>query len=153
MDPIYTAYLEGELKLDKHGKWFHNGAPFQNNNLIELFNRSITWDDSQNKYFLNIGKGRASFLVEDTAYFVLELLDEEVPCQVRLSDRSQEELILNQIEIGAENQIYCYVKNGHRARFSRSAHQALLKHASGPREIKLNGTVFPLIPILITSNL
>jgi len=43
------------------------------------------------------------------------------------------------LSLGEEQQIYCTVKVSHRARFSRSAHQSLLKHTLDDCALEING--------------
>lgn len=143
-DILYTAALDGTLTLTARGTWLHEGEPFTNAKLIELFNRSIHWDDNEQRYALIIGKGRASFTVEDTAYFVTRLDDQRVPWTVFLSDGSSEQLAPHTLCSGREHQLYCTVKGGHRARFSRAAAQILLEHAIDENAIEMGGCRFEI---------
>lgn len=143
--PIYTAYLKGSLKLSKFGEWWHNGVAFQNQKLSALFHRSIIWSEDEKSYFVKIGNNRASFDIEDTPYFVLELQDQVSPWRVLLSDENIEELDLSTLRVGSEDQIYCLVKAGlHQARFSRSAYQALITHAQDEQSLLVEGKRVPL---------
>lgn len=143
----YTAELKGSLKLSKNGEWWHNGVAFQREALSNLFHRSIIWDEVEKQYFVKIGRQRARFDVEDTAYFVTELLDETRPWHLKLNDGSEEDLKAQTLCLGSEDQIYCQVKDYHRARFSRSAHQRLLSHAVDERNIKVNDQLIQLIAV------
>jgi len=128
MDERYLADLTKDLKLSATGEWWHKGQPFENRKLIELFNRSIVWDESAKRYLLKIGSNLASFVYEDTAYFVLSLNDKHTPWSLILSDQSEEPLVPSSLTLGEDNQVYCRVKGTHNARFSRAAHQQLLEH-------------------------
>ena len=144
---LYTAYLEGSLKLSKYGEWWHNGRPFQNKKVAELFSRSVVWVEEDKSYFIYIAEGRAKFDCEDTAYFVTELCDQKSPWNVRLSDQSEEALLATSLALGSENQIYCMVKDGkHRARFSRQAHQALIAHAVDEETFLVDGHKVKILP-------
>ena len=136
---MYTAYLKGSLKLSQTGEWWHNGVPFSNPKLIDLFSRSIVWDEELKEYFIQIGQQRASFDCEDTAYFVAALDLEAKPCKILLSDGSSEELLTDTLSLGSEKQIYCVVKGQHLARFSRGAHQVLLQLVSSDAAITIDG--------------
>jgi len=142
--PLYTAYMKGSLKLTKLGEWWHDGAPFEHTKLISLFHRSIVWDEEENEYYVQIGKGRASFDCEDTAFFVSVLMDESDPWKVVLADETQEPLQTSTLRLGSEDQMYCTVKDTHRARFKRSAHQTLLQHAISDDSLLINGETVTL---------
>lgn len=138
----YTAYLDGSLKLDKFGQWWHQGRPFQNNKLSIFFHRSIIWEPSDARYMLQIGQQRATFTCEDTAYFVMRLLDQQSPWRIELNDQSTENLAARSLSIGAENQFYCLVKEGqHRARFAREAYQALLSYIVDESSLRIDGAL------------
>lgn len=141
---MYTAYLQGSLKLAATGEWRHNGEPFQNQKLSELFSRSIVWDQSAGQYFVQIGQQRAAFDCEDTAYFVLSIDDKEVPWSLHLSDGRTEALRPTTLCSGPENQVYCTVHETHRARLSRPAHQILLQHAVSDDSILIGGAEYRL---------
>jgi hypothetical protein len=135
----YTAQLQGVLRLSYEGLWFHEGKQFENQALADLFSRSIVWDASEQAYFVQIGRQRARFTYDDTAYMVRELLVEIDTTTLRLSDGSQEPLRPATLKVGPEAQFYCLVKGGHRARFTRSAHQDLLQYAIDDDTVELNG--------------
>lgn len=138
-DGYYTAFLKGSLKLDSFGMWHHDERPFLNDKLAALFHRSIVWDQESSRYLLQIGRQRAEFDVEDTAWFVLLLEDGGFPWKIVLSDGSTEHFRPDTVSIGGDGQFYHLVKGCHRARFSRPAHQRLLEHACSEREILVNG--------------
>lgn len=141
----YTAYLDGSLKLDRFGQWWHQGRPFLNVKLSEFFHRSIIWDNELQRYLLQIGAQRATFNCEDTAYFVRQLLDQQCPWQIKLNDQSCETFDAGSLKLGAENQIYCLVKDAkHRARFSREAYQALLPHVIDEFTLNIEGMLIRL---------
>jgi hypothetical protein len=124
--PTYTAYLEGSLRLSATGEWWHEGVAFTHPELIALFHRSIVWDAGTKRYLVRIGEGAATFTCEDTAYFVATLLTEQTPWYITLLDGTIEPLDPAMFSLGTDNQIYCRVKGGHRARLTRGAHQNLL---------------------------
>lgn len=126
---MYTAYLKGSLALTSGGEWTHNGKPFENRTIIELFSRSIVWDETDREYYIQIGAQRAQFDCEDCAYFVLGIDEAASPWRVELSDGSSEPLRPETLWLGNQNQIYCLVHGMHRARFGRAAHQRLVAYA------------------------
>lgn len=145
MDEVkYTAELTGSLKLSSTGVWIHNGSPFQNQKLIDLFFRSIIWDPEEKRYLLRIGSGCAKFECEDTAYFVNSFDDTSLPWIVNLSDNTAEAFCPDTLAVGSQGQIYCTIKGSHKARLSRSAHQHLLLSAVSNDEIKIGDRVYRL---------
>lgn len=141
MEALYTAYLDGKLILSAEGEWVHEGTPFQNERLSDLFFRSIEWEAERNRYVLRIGKGIATFTCEDTAYFVLAF---GPGWTAILSDGSSEPLSAGTLAAGRSSQIYCEVKGGHRARLSRAAHQTLLEHAVSDDQVEIQGKLYTI---------
>ncbi len=142
----YTAFLEGSLTLSRYGEWWQNGRPFQNKKLSDLFSRSVQWDPADSRYYVRIGAQRASFTVEDTAYFVTAFDTTTLPWQILLSDGTQELFDPRCLSMGDENQFYFLVKGGHRARALRPVHQQLLGFAVSDSELEIAGTRVPLFP-------
>ncbi len=90
------AGRQGEIKIDKEGNWFFNGAPIINKQIVALFNSGIE-HDGQGGYRLHIGDEISPIVVEDTPYVVtsLELAQgvDGLSCfTVRLSDGTSEPL-------------------------------------------------------------
>ena len=140
---MYTAYLEGSIRLTEHGVWLHDGEPFQHKRVIDLFNRSIVWDEHDKAYFVQPDeRQRARVHVEDTAYFVRQVQDKESPWKIVLLDGSVEELNPETLSRGSEHQLYCKLNNGHRARFTRKAYQQIVEHAESENSIKVQDKVF-----------
>lgn len=139
--PHYTTYMEGILRLSATGEWWHEGQPFTHPELAKLFHRSIVWDGESKRYVVRIGVGVAHFTYDDTAYFVAEIIENVGDWQVVLFDGSREPLHPETLSVGEENQLYCLVKGGHRARFSRSAHQHLLQYARSDSELEVAGII------------
>ncbi|MBN8550445.1 MAG: DUF1285 domain-containing protein [Deltaproteobacteria bacterium] len=139
---MYTAYLKGSLKLSKTGEWWHNGQPFENKRVSDLFTRSVVWDPALKEYFVQIGAQRASFDCEDTAFFVTSIDENTSPWTISISDGSSEQLQAQTIEAGAEDQLYCLVHGTHRARLTRAAHQSLLQHVSTDNSLNIEGRLY-----------
>ncbi len=146
-DVDYTAELKGSLKLSKSGEWWHNGVPFKREKLSNLFHRSIVWDEKERQYFVKIGRQRARFDLEDTAYFVMKIEESSKAWQVLLNDGSLEALNPLALYQGKENQLYLTVKGNHLARFSRSAHQRILTHAIDENTLLLGGIKAVIHPL------
>lgn len=145
MEATYTALLKGSLKLDKNGNWWHEGRQFENQKLSQLFHRSIIWDENCKEYFVQIGKQRATFDIEDCAFFVVAIDDSKIPWKLTLLNNSCQPLIPSTLELGANNQIYTRTLNGQRAKFLRSAHQVLLRHTLDGEHLKIAGETIRLV--------
>lgn len=141
---MYTAFLEGSLVLSKNGEWWHNGAIFKNERLSELFHQSIQFDPEHNSYVVRIGAQQATFTCEDTPFFVSQIIENGSGARVKLLDGSEEPLDLGSLTIGAESQIYCSVKGGHRARLTRGAHQNLSLKAVDESHVNICGQTIEL---------
>ncbi|MBX7142976.1 MAG: DUF1285 domain-containing protein [Oligoflexia bacterium] len=137
--PIYTALLKGSLKLDRNGKWWHDGKEFQNTKLAKLFHRSIEWQADRNEYLIKIGREQATFDVEDCAYFVVSIDDREIPWRLTFIDDSTQALDPHSLELGTDNQVYTKTTAGHRAKLLRSAHQVLLRHVIDDEHLEACG--------------
>ena len=138
---LYTANLTGSLRLSNNGEWFHNGVRFQNDRLAKLFHRSIEWDDKEQQYFVRIGKQRARFDKDDTAYFVVAIDDTLDPWGLILADESHETLNIESLARGKEEQVYCTVKGSHRARLTRQAYQVLVEHVVDEEHVAIGSTL------------
>lgn len=96
------------------------------------------------QYTLRIGKGRAFFKCEDTAWFVTALKDKTSPWEIILSDGSTEVLNPKSLCIGKTDQIYCIVKGNHLARLKRNVVQQVLEYAEGENSILIDN--IPITP-------
>lgn len=136
-DVLFESYLKGILRLDARGTWHHNGTPFSNPQVRDLFFRSMVWRPDIQEFVIRIGKGEARFDCEDTAFFVTELDTTNLPWQIRLTDGTTEELTPETLATGNENQFYCTLKSGHRARFMRNCHQHLMQFCVSEDSIQI----------------
>lgn len=136
---IYTAYLEGSLRLDAHGEWWHNGVRFQNPKVIDLFHRSIVWDASKERYVVRLGAQQATFTMADVPFFVASLLTSEHPWRVSFLDGREEPLRPDSVSMSEGGHFYCVRHDGSKARFTRTAHQVLLQYAVDEHTLLLDG--------------
>lgn len=142
----YTAYLEGSLSLTAEGEWLHDGSPFQNQNVAELFHRSVRWNQEAGRYELQIGKEVATFTVADTPYFVKEIRSIQREPEVVLLGGHCERLNIQSLSLGSSDQLYCLVNGSHRARLLRSAHQELLRYTIDDSTLLVAGQRVQLTP-------
>jgi hypothetical protein len=142
---------QGEIKIDKEGNWFFNGAAIINRQIVDLFNAGIEHDGCGG-YRLHIGAEISPIVVEDTPYVVTQLEKEQAAdgsssFMVRLSDGSREQLSFETFYLSPDNIPYCAVKGGlFPARFLRAPYYELARHIDqeddGRFSLTLNGTRF-----------
>ncbi len=131
----YTAYLQGSLRLDQAGTWWHNDVAFENPKVSLLFHKSIVWDVEAQDFVLRIGHERAFFTHAQQVFFVRALLDQESPSQILLYNETTEPLQVESLRLADNDQVLCQLSSGHTAVFTRKAYQHLLTHL-------IDGTTF-----------
>ncbi len=114
------------IRLDRRGRWWHDGEPIEHPNIIEAFNRGLA-PSGDGRFKLTFGNDWCFVAVEDAAYQVLAVdLTSDEGLSVRLSDRTAERLAVESLALDEEGALVCRVKHGlARARFSRDAQFAL----------------------------
>ncbi|HZH02318.1 MAG TPA: DUF1285 domain-containing protein [Myxococcaceae bacterium] len=109
------------LVLDRQGRWFHDGEPVEHPKIIEAFNTGLK-PAGGGRFKLEFGGDWALVAVEDAAYQVLDVADSDKGLVLALSDRTEEGLDPNTLEVDADGVLTCRVKAGEaKARFSREA--------------------------------
>jgi hypothetical protein len=129
--PFRLLVAGSDLRIDREGLWYYRGAEMTRREIIRLFYRNLTRDES-GKYFIKIGTQNYPVDVEDTAYVIWSVRysgkskNAGEYIDLLLSDDSTERLDPGTLTIGADNIPYCRVLNGRfEARFSKSANYAL----------------------------
>jgi uncharacterized protein len=113
------------LRLDRTGRWWHDGEPIEHPRIVEAFNRGLTVTP-EGRYRLEFGGDWCFVEVEDCGYTVLAVEAAEGGLALRLSDRTAEWLEPRTLALDAEGVLTCRVKAGlARARLSRPAHLAV----------------------------
>jgi hypothetical protein len=113
------------LLLHHDGRWSHEGQPFTNQRLRELFDRSVRYLVEEGAYVVQVGRFRGLVEVEEAGFFVRSL-DVEAG-SAALSDGSSEALEVRSLRISTrDGALLCRVKRelvpeGLAARFSHSA--------------------------------
>jgi uncharacterized protein len=143
-----SADRQDEIKIDKEGNWFFNGAPIINKQIVDLFNAGIE-HDGQGGYRLHVGDEICPIVVEDTPFVVTNLEPEQGAeglsgFTIRLSDGTCEPLSLKTFYLAPDNIPYCAVKDGRfPARFLRAPYYDLARHIEQEGEdsfcINVNG--------------
>ncbi len=95
---------------------------------MRLFLFSLIEKDEKGRYILRLRNQRCYLEVEDVPFVVMRV-DKADVFHIRLNDETQEELDLSSLWVGAENVLYCKVKEGRfEARFSHPAYYQLANY-------------------------
>ena len=116
------------IYIDKNGKWFHKGIEMIHKAIVNEFYRSLTLD-SCGEYLIVRGMEKCFVEVEDTPFIVTrvefgntgESGDEQLI--LSLIDDTRENLDPKTLSVGADNVLYCRIKNNSfKARFNRASY-------------------------------
>lgn len=139
------------LVLRHDGTWSHEGVPFSNAKLREVFDRSVRFLPEEGKYVVQIGHFRGEIELEEAGFFVREF--DALSGEIGLSDRTGERLDVASLSTSPlDGALLCRVKRdlvpaGLPARFSHAA-QAELMNAieddEDPPALRVAGTRHPL---------
>jgi len=120
-----------QIRIDKEGIWYYNGAVMFRKEIVNFFYQNLRRDNS-GKYLIELENDHCYLDVEDTAYVIrsvrqtLSEMEGEKVYQLLLSDDTQDILDPATLRIGHENVLYCSVKNSRfEARFLRPAYYQL----------------------------
>ena len=142
------------LRLDREGRWWHEGQIVAHRGLALALSR---WIDRlpDGRFIVRLDAERFAYVdVEDAPFIVTTvLLDREadgVRAGLQLNDGSSEELAYDTLSVGADNALYCMVKEGRfSARFSRAAYYLLgelIEEAEQGFALRAGGGLWPLKP-------
>jgi uncharacterized protein len=153
MDPELIERLrQSGLKLDREGRWWHQGEPVQHAGLADALHRWLDRLDD-GRYVVRFDAERFAYVeVEDAPYQVLTIEIERGPdgprVHLRLSDGTEEELDYGSLRVGGGNALYARVKAGRfAARFSRQAYYLLgelLEESEQGFGLRAVGQLFPI---------
>jgi hypothetical protein len=114
--------FENEIKIDKEGNWFYNGAQIINRNIFLLFCNSLE-KDGKGGYFLRVDEETSPVIVESTPFVVVDVAKNEDVLKIKLNDETMETLDVGSFFISKNNVPFCRVKEGRfPARFLRKAY-------------------------------
>ena len=114
-----------ELRIDKEGKWFHEGVEIIREDIRDHFSRHLVLCED-GSYCVRIGNDECPVIVEDVPFVVVRATKEAGGgLTLVLNDGHKEPLIAGTIRFGPSNIPYCRVLNGMEARFSRPAYYQL----------------------------
>jgi len=117
-----------ELRIDKEGRWFHEGVEIVREDIRDLFSQHLVLSDD-GSYYVQIGNDECPVIVEDAPFVVVRVTKEPPAGLVLLlNDGRTERLIGNTVRFKNSNVPYCRVRNGLEARFSRPAYYQLAEY-------------------------
>ena len=140
-------YEDGDLFLDKEGRWFHEGVEITHRLTLDLFSRSLQ-PDPAGGWRLVVGLEWAPVRVEDTAYTIKRVDLEGERARLHLSDGTVEELAEATLRQNADHVLYCDVKECRfPARFLRPSYYQLMERLIETPEgyaVRLGSRLWPI---------
>ena len=120
--------VENEIKIDKEGNWFYNGAQIINRNVLLLFCGSLE-NDVSGGYLLRVDKETSPVMVESTPFVVVDVAKDKGVIKIQLNDETVETLEMGSFYIDKNSVPYCRVKKGQfPARFLRKAYYRIAEY-------------------------
>src|ERR1700691_2818745 len=125
----FYAVESRKISFRRDGNWYSDAERIDNPRIALLFSRSIR-RNPDGSFFLQVAEERAPITVEDTPYVVRTVEDDAGGgFTIVTNDDAREPLDPATLEVGADNVLYCAVKEGaYRARFLRHAYYHLADH-------------------------
>jgi hypothetical protein len=122
--------LDAPLRLDREGRWWHDGEPVTHAGIHDALHRWLDRDDSTGRFVVRAGREWCFVEVDDVPAFVRRVRAEGDGVERRvllvLADGAEEELDPATLRQAADNVLYCTVRAGRMpARFDRSAYWRL----------------------------
>jgi hypothetical protein len=142
-----------QMRIDREGRWLHDGKEIARDRLIKLFSTVLHYDDKKDEYWLITPHEQGRVEVEDVPFIVTDYeWDGETLCLTTNLDHvikpdAQNPLFLK------DNLPYCTVINNVSARLNRQVREKLIHAAlsqNGYNEddktlyLKANGHAHPL---------
>ncbi len=117
---------ESSIRLDREGRFFHDGQPVQHPGMARAFASWIGRHPDDGRFILQNGYDWTYFSVEDTPYFVEGVRRSDAGIALELSDGSAELLEPSALTLDESGQLIARVKAGvFQARFKRAAQLAM----------------------------
>lgn len=126
---VWERLRQSGLRLDREGRWWHEGEAVEHPGLVRALHR---WLDrlADGRYVVRFTAEAFAYVeVEDAPRLVRSLRREGTGAEARvflyLSDEREEELPYATLRVGAGGALYCRLRGGLEARFTRPAHYLL----------------------------
>lgn len=138
----FYAISNSEIRFGRDGRWYADGQPIANARIADLFSQHVH-RRPDGGYMLRIADEQAPIIVDDTPYVVIGAdLAADSSVWIDLNDHTREQLDPRTLRIGADDVLYCRVKQGAEpARFLRPAYYQVAEHI---RRAESGGFVFHL---------
>jgi hypothetical protein len=144
---------ESKIRLDGEGRFWHDGERVEHPGLAHGLHTWIARHPSDGRIVLENGWDWCYLAVDDAPFFVRSIsIGEGERLLLRLSDDSEEPLVLESLRVDAEGAIRCEVKHAakggpYAARFDRHAAAALgelLHEVEGRVVLRVGGVERPI---------
>jgi hypothetical protein len=117
---------ESTIRLDRDGRFWHDGALVENEALSRALHTWIARHPDDGRYILTNGYDWTYFQVDDVPYLVTSVSVEGDRVALTLSDGTSEPMGIEGLEAGRDGALYVRVKGGaFEARFTRHAQTSL----------------------------
>lgn len=103
---------ESTIRLDGEGRFFHDGALVEHDNLAVALHTWIARHPDDGRFILTNGYDWTYFEVDDVPFFVRSVRDEDGDAILLLSDGTEEPLEPSTARVGAHGAMYVSVKRG-----------------------------------------
>lgn len=137
--------MQSGLRLDREGRFFHDGAPVEHEGIARAFTRGLS-RTGDGRYVVRLGGDFAYVSVDDAPWQVRRVIPADGALRLQLSDESEETLDPGTLACSPEGVLYARVKGpGERARLSRQAQADLapfLREEDGRYLLVLGSTRF-----------
>lgn len=122
----FYAIHNASIRFGRDGRWYADGQPIENQRIARLFSQSVR-RAADGGYELRVAEERAAIAVDDTPYVVISAtIGDDGTAWIDLNDGSREALDPRTLAVGADDVLYCRVKDGREAaRFLRPAYYQL----------------------------
>jgi hypothetical protein len=146
---FYSIHTD-KLSFRADGRWYADDEPVVHRKLASLFSRYLRRKQGGGYEIWIDDRYHADVEIEDTPYAVVGVdADPADRLYVELNDGSTERLSTDTLEVGANDVLYCRVKEGReRARFLRPAYHQLADRIGQARDggysLRCGGTEHPI---------
>jgi hypothetical protein len=146
---FYSIHTD-KLSFRADGRWYADDEPVVHRKLASLFSRYLRRKHGGGYEIWIDDRYHADVEIEDTPYAVVGVdADPADHLYVELNDGSSERLDADTLEVGANDVLYCRVKEGReRARFLRPAYHRLADRigqaGDGGFSLRCGGTEHPI---------
>lgn len=115
-----------ELRIDRNGRWFHEGVEIVREEIRNLFSRNLIRTENGD-YSVRIGNDECPVIVEDVPLVIVRTKqgNDGDGLLLLINDGGEEELDARTIVFNDSNVPYCEVRGNMEARFSRQAYYQL----------------------------